>query len=52
MKTAIISMGGEDYSVQYEDKNSITIESVRNMNGREMEINEEIEMEIIDRIME
>lgn len=48
MKTAIINLGGEDYSVEYENENNIY--SVQNLNGQEIELTNEFEQEIIERL--
>ena len=48
MKTAVISLGGEDYSVEYENKNDIY--SVQNLNGQQIELTDELECEIIERL--
>lgn len=51
MKTAIVSLGGEDYSIQYEiNNNKIQIDSVNNMDNKEIFITDELEVEIIDKI--
>ena len=48
MKTAVISLGGEDYSIEYENKNDIY--SVQNLNGKEIELNDELEQEILEKL--
>ena len=48
MKTAVISLGGEDYSIEYENKNDIY--SVQNLNGKEIELTNELEQEILEKL--
>lgn len=50
MKTSIINLGGEDYSVEF--KYVAIIYSVQDMNGKEIEfrLNEDLENEIIDKL--
>ena len=45
MNTIVINLGGEDYSIEYENKNDIY--SVQNLNGKEIELTEELEKEIL-----
>jgi len=48
MNTIIISLGGEDYSIEYENKNNIY--SVQNLNGKEIELTDKLEQEILTKI--
>jgi len=48
MRTAVISLGGEDYSIEYENKNDIY--SVQNLNGKEIELTDELEQEILEKL--
>jgi hypothetical protein len=51
MKTTIINLGGDDYSVQYEIiNNKIIIDSVNNMSNKELYLTDELEQEILDKI--
>ena len=49
MKTAIVNLGGEDYSVEYENQKDIY--SVQNMSGKEIELTDELEKEIIEKLL-
>ena len=48
MITAVISLGGEDYSIEYENKNDVY--SVQNLNGKEIEFTDELEQEVIEKV--
>ena len=48
MNTIVINLGGEDYSIEYENSNNIY--SVQNLNGKEIELTDELEKEILDKL--
>jgi len=48
MRTAVISLGGKDYSIEYENSNNIY--SVQNLKGKEIELTDELEKEILDKL--
>ena len=52
MNTKVISLGGEDYSVEYyeTDVNTFYIDSVHNMANQEIELTDELEQEIFDKL--
>jgi len=52
METKVISLGGDDYSVEYyeTDVNTYYLYSVQNLNGKEIELNNELEQEILDKL--
>lgn len=53
MKTLVFSLGGEDYSVQYEIINGlIEIDSVNNMHGGTLKMSEEFFNEVFEEIKE
>jgi hypothetical protein len=46
MKIQIVNLGGVDYSVEYE----INIYSVQDLNGKEIELTDELELEILEKL--
>ena len=52
METIVISLGGEDYSVQYtkDEFNFINIDSVKDMYNREIDLDADSEDEILNKI--
>jgi len=48
MNTIVINLGGEDYSIEYENSNNIY--SVQNLKGKEIELTDELEKEILDKL--
>jgi len=48
MNTIVINLGGEDYSIEYENSNNIY--SVQKLNGKEIELTDELEKEILDKL--
>lgn len=51
MNTIVISLGGEDFSVEYyeSDVGTYYIYSIQNMGGKEIELTDELEQEIFDK---
>jgi len=52
MNTKVISLGGEDYSIEYyeSDVNTFYINSVHDMSNKEIELTDELEQEILDKL--
>ena len=52
MRTAVISLGGEDYSIEYyeTEENTYQIYSVHDMANRVIDLTDELEQEIFEKL--